>query len=111
MASDKADETESPFDWDDSKAESNFRKHGVSFKEASTVLQNILTDEFPDEDHSITEERWIAIGHSNVGRLIVVSFMDTSNGVRIISARKATKQEIKEYESSEKIQRRRYDAP
>jgi len=102
---------QAPFDWDDSKAAFNLKKHGVSFEEATTVLQNILTDEFPDEDHSITEERWIAIGHSKFGRLIVVSFTDTSNGVRIISARKATKQEIRDYESSEKIQRRRYDAP
>ena len=89
---------QAPFEWDDNKAASNLLKHGVSFEEASTVLQNMLAAEFPDTEHSIAEERWIAIGHSNKGRILVVCYTETDTLVRIISARKADKQEAKAHE-------------
>lgn len=86
------------FEWDENKAEANLRKHGVSFDEAATVLQNLRAAEFPDPEHSGTEERWIAIGHSSSGRLLVVCYTEPHGAIRIISARKATKNEIKIYE-------------
>ena len=87
-----------PFDWDDKKADSNLLKHEVSFAEAATVLQNLQAAEFPDTGHSRNEERWIAIGHSNRGRILVVCYTEKDNAIRIISARRADKQEIKTYE-------------
>ena len=87
-----------PFDWDDKKAASNLLKHYVSFAEAATVLQNLQAAEFPDAEHSIKENRWIAIGHSNRGRILVVCYTEKGNVVRIISARKADKQEKRAYE-------------
>jgi uncharacterized DUF497 family protein len=87
-----------PLEWDKKKAATNLKKHGVSFDEAATVLQNLRTAEFPDFKHSAFEERWIAIGHSNAGRLLVVCYTEPHGAIRIISARNATKQEIKIYE-------------
>ena len=87
-----------PLEWDKKKAASNLKKHSVSFDEAATVLQNLRAAEFPDPEHSSTEERWIAIGHSNTGRLLVVCYAEPHGATRIISSRKATKQEIKIYE-------------
>lgn len=89
---------QAPFDWDDNKAAFNLKKHGVPFEEASTVLLNELAAEFPDTGHSIAEERWIAIGHSNRGRILVVCYTETETTIRIITARKADKQEVKAYE-------------
>ena len=91
-----------PLEWDPKKAASNIKKHGVSFEEAATVLQNRLADEFPDEDHSFTEERWIAVGYSILGRILVVCYADRPDAIRIISARRATKQEIRDYETNER---------
>ena len=67
-----------PLEWDKQKAVSNLNKHGVSFDEAATVLQNLWAAEFPDPEHSGTEERWMAIGHSNTGRLLVVCYTEAS---------------------------------
>ena len=87
------------FEWDEDKAASNLRKHGVSFDEASTVFADPLAAIFDDEEHSQDEIREIAIGHSILQQLMLVSFTETGEDViRIISARKATKRERRDYE-------------
>lgn len=83
------------FEWDKKKAISNFRKHGVTFDEASTVFRDPLAFIFDDENHSEDELREIIIGHSISVRLMVVCFTEKDQSViRIISARMATKKEI-----------------
>ncbi len=71
----------------------------MTFLEAQTVFEDNLSAILPDADHSIEEERWLALGMSNRGRILVVSFGERGDAIRIISARKATKREIKKYES------------
>lgn len=78
------------FDWDESKAETNLIKHGISFIEAATVFEDDFSVTFPDPDHSTAEERFIILGHSRRGRLLFVSHTDESDKPRIISAREAT---------------------
>mgnify|MGYP001067783934 CR=1 FL=1 len=85
-------------EWDARKAESNRIKHGVSFEEAATVFREPLAATGADPDHSITEDRFITFGVSEVGRLLVVSHTERGEIIRIISARKATKGERKLYE-------------
>jgi len=87
------------FEWDNDKDASNLKKHGVTFDEASTVFADRLAAIFVDEEHSIEEEREIIVGHSNQRRLLLVSFTERPPDViRIISARKATKREQRDYE-------------
>lgn len=86
------------FDWDRDKAESNLRKHGVSFEEAATVFFDPLAASFEDPDHSVSEYRWITIGFSAKGRLIVVCHSEREDAIRIISARRATSRERKKHE-------------
>ena len=86
------------FTWDQSKAASNFAKHYVSFEEASTVFGDPLSETFPDTDHSQEEHRFIIIGASGRGTILVVSHTDDGELVRIISAREATHTERKAYE-------------
>lgn len=86
------------FEWDDAKAAANRRKHGVSFDEAATVFDDPLVSIFQDEEHWVVEDRWIAIGISGRGRLLVVSHAYREDRTRIISARKATAKEAREYE-------------
>jgi uncharacterized protein len=87
------------FEWDDDKAASNVVKHGVTFDEASTVFGDPLAVIFDDEEHSLDELREIIIGHSVLERLLLISFTERGKGVvRIISARKTTKRERKDYE-------------
>ena len=88
------------FEWDDTKAASNQAKHYVSFEEAQTVFTNPLAVIFDDEEHSDDEKREIIIGHSQTNRLLLVSFTERSNAIRIISAREATRHERKEYEEN-----------
>lgn len=85
-------------EWDPEKAESNRRKHGVGFKEASTVFRDPLAATGADPDHSITEYRFVTFGISEMGKLLVVSHTEAGEVIRIISARKATKGERKLYE-------------
>lgn len=85
-------------EWDPRKAESNRIKHGVSFEEAATVFREPLAATGADPDHSITEDRFITFGVSEVGRLLVVSHTERGEIIRIISARKATKRERELYE-------------
>ena len=86
------------FEWNPEKAKSNFAKHNVSFEEASTVFGDPLSDTFDAPDHSIEEQRFIIIGHSENGRLLFVSHTDDGETVRIISAREVTSAERNQYE-------------
>lgn len=86
------------FEWNPSKAELNIEKHGVSFQEAATIFNDPLSITFPDPDHSIGENRYVIIGTSRFGQLLVVAHTDRGEKVRIISARKATRQEKRFYE-------------
>jgi uncharacterized DUF497 family protein len=89
------------FEWDPIKAASNIRKHGVSFDEAVTVFKDPLAFIFDDEAHSEEEHREIIIGMSALRRMILVCFVERlEDVVRIISARPATRQEIKDYEEN-----------
>jgi hypothetical protein len=86
------------FEWDQRKAASNSRRHGVSFEEALTVFANPLARIFDDEDEPAEERREILTGHSAHGRLLVICFTEREDTIRIISARKATENERKDYE-------------
>ena len=88
------------FDWDQEKADANRGKHGVSFEEAATAFGDPLSLTVPDPDHSVGEFRYLLLGQTFRGRLIVVSHAEHSDSIRIISARLATKQERKDYEGS-----------
>jgi uncharacterized DUF497 family protein len=87
------------FSWDENKAERNLSKHGVSFDEAKTVFADPLFVDFYDPDHSEDEERYLIVGESNRGRLLIVSYTERSNDVtRLISAREVTPTEREAYE-------------
>jgi uncharacterized protein len=89
------------YEWDITKANSNFEKHGVSFEEAQTVFNNPLAIIFDDEVHSsLAEYREIIIGHSQQNRLLLVSFTERPQAIRIISARLATPREREDYENN-----------
>jgi uncharacterized protein len=88
------------FEWDESKATANLKKHGVSFNEAETVFYNALAVIFDDEAHSESEIREIIIGHSRNNRLLLISFTERSRAIRIISARLATRREHEDYEQN-----------
>ncbi len=85
------------FEWNPDKAARNLEKHGVSFQEAVTVFNDPLSVTFPDPNHSIGESRYIIIGISRFGQLLIVAHTDRLERVRIISARKATRQEQRFY--------------
>jgi len=87
------------FEWDPAKAQENLLNHGVSFEEATTVFGDALAGTIPDPDHSEGEARFVTIGWTANGRLIVVSHSEESDTIRIISAREATSHERKQYES------------
>jgi uncharacterized DUF497 family protein len=86
------------FEWDWKKAESNARKHGVTFDEASTVFGDPLGLLMPDPDHSLNEERYLVLGMSIQQRLLVVAFAERPPRTRLISARRATPREWRRYE-------------
>jgi uncharacterized DUF497 family protein len=86
------------FNWDDAKAESNERKHGVAFTEAMTVFADPLSVTGYDPHHADDEDRFLTMGMSVNGRLLLVSHTDRGDLVRIISAREATRRERKDYE-------------
>ena len=86
------------FEWNPNKAAANIDKHDVSFPEAATVFDDSLSVTFSDIDHSIRERRYVIIGMSESGLLLVVSHTDRDNCIRLISARRATRQEKRFYE-------------
>jgi uncharacterized protein len=87
------------FQWDTDKASSNVKKHGVSFEDAVTIFGDPLAVTIPDPDHSIGEFRLITTGQSRLQKLLVVSHTEREGEVRLISARLATRQERRSYES------------
>ena len=86
-------------EWDPEKAEENLRSHGVAFTEAQTVFGDPLEVTILDPDHSDGEFRFLSLGRSEAGRLLVVSYTERGSRVRIISAREATPKERRGYES------------
>lgn len=88
------------FEWDVRKYQSNIKKHGVSFDEAKSVFYDEMAVLFFDEEHSDSEERYILLGLSEKLRILIVCHCTVENNkiIRIISARKATKNESKYYE-------------
>jgi len=85
------------FEWDESKAAGNLKKHKVSFEEAKTVFSDPFSITIDDPEHSADEMRFIDIGSSANGTILVVSYTERSK-IRLISARKAGKAERKTYE-------------
>lgn len=88
------------FEWDPKKAKANLTKHEVSFEEAITVFADPLARIFDDDEHSGEERREIIIGHTTEHDLVLVSFTAIDQRVRILSARKVTRRERKDYEEN-----------
>ena len=88
------------FEWDPDKADRNARTHGVSFDEASTTFRDPLSVTIGDPLHSEGEARFVLIGHSIRNRVLVVVHTERRDRVRVISARRATRKEIRSYEGS-----------
>ena len=88
------------FEWDPKKAKTNLKKHGVSFEEASTAFKDPLSLTIDDPLHSSDEERLILIGMSYNNRMLVIVHTEIRDNIRIISARKATKEERNNYETN-----------
>ena len=88
------------FDWDERKNKRNRAKHGVWFEEAQSVFDDPRGRLFQDPDHSEEEERFVLLGMSSAGRVLVVvhCYRENESLLRIISARKATKKEVRSYE-------------
>lgn len=90
------------FQWDSNKARSNQSKHGVSFQQASQVFKDPMALTLFDEEHSLDEDRWATLGQLSEGQYLLVIHTFEQQGdrmdIRIISARKATKDEIRQYE-------------
>ncbi|OFZ68594.1 MAG: hypothetical protein A2V79_08875 [Betaproteobacteria bacterium RBG_16_56_24] len=91
------------FDWDANKARRNFQKHKVSFWLATTVFRDPLAITIFDDEHSDDEDRWVTLGHAENGHLLVMihtseEVSETELRIRIISARRAGREEIRDYE-------------
>jgi uncharacterized protein len=86
------------FEWDPVKAEKNVRRHAVTFNEATTVFGDLLNLLMIDPDHSRDAQRFLLVGMSNRRRLLVVAFAERPPRTRLISARRATRQERRRYE-------------
>ena len=86
------------FEWDENKAAVNLSKHGISFEEARTVFDDPLYVDFYDPDHSDEEDRYIIVGESQQRNLLIVSYTERADFIRLISARKVTRVEREVYE-------------
>jgi uncharacterized DUF497 family protein len=86
------------FEWDPRKAKLNVRKHSISFEEATTSFRDPVSASAPDPDHSVSENRFVTFDVSSNGRLLTISHTERGESIRIISARRATKEERKIYE-------------
>lgn len=86
------------FEWDPKKEAENLRKHGVSFLEAASSFYDPLSLTVDDPDHSVGEQRCMLLGQPQSGRLLAVSHADRGVRIRIISARPASRSEVKAYE-------------
>jgi uncharacterized protein len=89
------------FEWDKRKAETNQRKHGISFDEAQSVFSDDLSIIVSDPDHSNEEDRAIIIGRSRKGHTLVVCYVERNDAIRLISARRATRSEMEKYEQTD----------
>lgn len=90
------------FEWHPDKGAENLRKHGLSFDEAVTAFADPLSLTIEDPDHSKDEERYLLLGISQAGRLLVVAHTERQHRVRLISARLATRRERRDYEQTER---------
>jgi hypothetical protein len=93
------------FEWDPVKAKQNLKKHRISFDRGAEVVLDPLAVSILDEEHSGDQERWVTLGKDRQGRVLILvhTFLEISTEecrVRIISARKATKREIRQYEEN-----------
>ncbi|MBI3935234.1 MAG: BrnT family toxin [Acidobacteria bacterium] len=88
------------FEWDAAKAKANLRKHGISFAEARTVFADPLGRITDDPRHSDSEDRFVLLGLSEQQRLLAVMFTDRGDVIRIITARRATRRERRNYEEN-----------
>jgi hypothetical protein len=88
------------FEWDEEKAKANLKKHKVGFDEAATVFTEPCSITIHDPDHSADEQRYIDIGTSDKGRVLVVVYTERGSHIRIVSCRKATSSERKLYEEA-----------
>ncbi|MCL2658349.1 MAG: BrnT family toxin [Betaproteobacteria bacterium] len=93
------------FAWDAKKARSNLKKHGVSFPLATSVFRDALTVTIFDDEHSDDEERWVTLGRAENGQVLVVVHTaeeteDSEVHIRIISARCANRDEVRDYEQA-----------
>jgi uncharacterized DUF497 family protein len=95
------------FEWDENKAAANLAKHDVTFEEAETIFEDPLYIDFYDPDHSQDEHRYIMIGLSNQGRLLLTSYTEHNDTVRLISARELTRTERESYEEGQSKERGR----
>jgi uncharacterized DUF497 family protein len=86
------------FEWDEAKAAANLDKHGISFDEAQTVFGDADTITLFDDRHSDVEDRFIDVGMSANGRILVVVYTENEARIRIISCRRATPKERRQYE-------------
>lgn len=86
------------FEWDKEKAKVNLKKHNVDFEEVKTVWQDYFYIDLYDEGHSIEEKRFLIVSESDKNRLLIVSYTERENNLRIISARELTAKERKDYE-------------
>ena len=94
------------FEWDPAKAGTNFTKHGVDFERAAEVFRDPLALTIPDDEHSITEVRWITMGKDTRGQcILVVHTFEQIDGeaarIRLISARRPTRSEVRDYEEQQ----------
>jgi uncharacterized DUF497 family protein len=89
------------FEWDTNKARRNLGKHGVSFEESSSVFGDPLSLTVPDPVHSKVEERFVTLGTSHRGNLLVVVHTERGDNIRIISARPASRRERRTYEEGQ----------
>jgi uncharacterized DUF497 family protein len=89
------------FEWDEEKAKENLRKHQVSFEEAKTVFNDPFSITIPDPQHSADEYRYIDVGCSSKGQILVVVYTERQPNIRIISCRRATKSERRVYEEGD----------
>ena len=86
------------FAWDETKAQANAAKHGVTFEEAKTVFDDPLFVDFYDANHSEDEARYLIVGRSSANRVLIVSYTERRNETRLISARETTRRERRDYE-------------
>ena len=84
-----------------SEGGSNERKHGIGFQEATTVFDDSLSVTIPDPAHSVDEQRFLLLGRSIRGRLLVVAHSERGESIRIISARRANRRERRIYEEDQ----------